>query len=328
VIGRPWKLLVVLALLGVGGGVALGGEMLGPTRLIDLVRDPQAPLSQVVLVWRLPRVLAAFCVGACLAMSGVLFQGAFRNPLAEPYLLGSAGGAAIGAAISLLVPLPLPVLVSLPLLTFTGAWGATWIVIVVARGAGIADGAGLLLAGVAVAAMLAAARGLLLLLLSDETVNLQAVLSWMLGGIQTPFWHELPVLALATLAAFMLCRILTRGLDVLGLGDDMAAALGLGVERFMHRAVLMGALVTAVAVAWGGLIGFVGLIVPHVLRWWLGPLHGRLLPAAAIAGGALLALLDGVARAIMPPAEVPIGLLTALIGGPFFLVILARGRRA
>jgi len=123
------------------------------------------------------------------------------------------------------------------------------------------------------------------------------------------------------------CASLARGLDVLGLGDNVAASMGLNVQKFIHRAVLFAAAVTAVAVVWGGLVGFVGLIVPHVVRWRLGPLHFRLIAASAVVGGCLVMLVDGLARAVAPPSEVPLGLLTALVGGPFFIFLLARESR-
>ncbi len=305
----------------------LGAEILSLPDFARVVAEPERPLARIILEWRLPRVLTAFCVGACLAISGVVFQGVFRNPLAEPYLLGSAAGAAVGATVSLLVPLALPILVSLPALSFVGAWGATMVVVALARLAGVRDTYGLLLAGVAVAAVLSAVRGLLMMYLSDETLDLKVVLSWLLGGIQTPRWHEFAPLALLTLAGVVACLWLARGLDVLGLGDDVAASMGLDVNAFVQRAVLVAAAVTALAVVWGGLVGFVGLIVPHVMRWWLGPTHRRLIVASAVAGGCLVTVVDGLARAVAPPSEVPLGLLTALIGGPFFILVLARESR-
>jgi iron complex transport system permease protein len=325
---RGWLPLLLAVPPCLLAGIWLGAEIPSPADLIAAFGDTSDPFSVLLLHWRLPRVLAAFLVGACLAVSGVIFQGIFRNPLAEPYLLGSAPGAAAGAAIALLVALPVPQAVALPVLAFAGAWGATVLVLMLARLARVMDSAGLLLAGIAVAALLGAVRSFLLLALSDETVNLQVVLSWTLGGIQTPYWRELLLLAGLTLLGLWAALGLARGLDLLGLGDDVATNMGLDVGRFLRRAILVGAAVTAVAVSWGGLVGFVGLVVPHVVRWRCGPLHARLLPRAALAGGCLLMVLDGAARAVLPPAEVPLGLITAAIGAPFFLLLLAiEGRR-
>ena len=278
--------------------------------------------AELVRVWRAPRVAAAFFVGACLALAGLVFQGVFRNPLAEPYLLGSASGAAVGAAIALLLPAVVPTSWSLPLLAFGGAWGASWLVLLIGRMGGEWQTGRLLLAGVALAAILAALRSLLLMVYGDESTNLRAVISWQLGGVQTPTTGELGWLALALGVLVVLVRSLAFGLDALGMGEDTAHSMGVRVPRFSAWAVLVASLATALAVSWGGLIGFVGLIVPHVLRWWLGPLHARLVPACAVAGGILLVLVDAVARSALAPSEIPAGLLTALIGGPFFLALL------
>ncbi|QLF92146.1 iron ABC transporter permease [Pseudomonas sp. ABC1] len=323
-----YRLICLLPLPAVLLGLWLGADLLAPHDLAELfdTRTANSPFGQLLVHWRLPRVLAAFCVGACLGLAGVIFQGVFRNPLAEPYLLGSAPGAAVGAAIALLVPLPLAVALSLPLLAFLGAWGATLLVLAITRLTRITDTSGLLLAGIAVAALLGALRSLLLLALSDESVNLQVVLSWTLGGIHTPDWSSLALLALLTALALWLTLRLAHGLDLLGLGEQVAQSMGLNPRRFSHQALLLAAAITALAVSWGGLVGFVGLVAPHAVRWLLGPSHKRLALASALASGALLAVLDGLARALLPPAEIPLGLLTALIGAPFFLLLLIRAR--
>jgi iron complex transport system permease protein len=319
--GLWWLALPVSAALAVW----LGAELLWPRAWWAAVSDPADPLGRLIVHWRVPRALTAFCVGACLAVAGVVFQGLFRNPLAEPYLLGSASGASVGAAFALLVPLALPAWLGLPVLAFVGAWAATWAVVALSRLAGVRSGSSLILAGVAIAALLAAVRSLLMLVLSDDTVNLQSLIAWTLGGVQTPHWHELLALVLPlTLLGVVACLMLARGLDLLGLGDDQARSMGLAVDAFVRRGVLVAAAVTALAVVWGGLVGFVGLVVPHVLRWWVGPRHAPLLWRSALAGGALVMVFDGLARALLPPSEIPLGLLTALVGVPFFLVLLVR----
>ncbi|MAM75345.1 iron ABC transporter permease [uncultured Tistrella sp.] len=323
---RAFCALIALLLVAILAGLWLGTE---PARIADLaalLRGEDSPFTRLLLAWRLPRVLAAVAVGACLGLAGAIFQGVFRNPLAEPWLLGTAPGAAVGAAIALLVPLPVAPGLALPVLAIAGAWGATWVVIAAARAAGIADVTGVLLAGVAVAAALGAVRGLMLLALSDDTVNLQVVMSWTMGGIHTPDMAGLGLLWLATLAALALALVLAPGLDRLGLGDEAAGAMGLNVRRFTELAVLAGAAITAIAVGWGGLVGFVGLMVPHLARRLVGPAHHLLLPASALAGGALVAIFDGLARSLLPPADLPLGLLTALAGAPVFLLLLGRAR--
>lgn len=315
-------------LLALTFAVCAGHTWASPLDVVHAALGDSSLRGRLLLEWRLPRVLAAGIVGALLGVGGAVFQGVFRNPLAEPYLLGSAGGAAIGATVALLVPLGLPSFVSLAGLSFVGAWLATWGVVGVARLAGTIDAVGLLLAGVAVAATLGAVRSFLMLALSDDTMNLQVVLSWTLGGIQTPSWTGLGVLAALAAAALLLVRRLAHGLDLLGLGEEQARAFGLPVNRFLNRAVLTGSLVVAIAVAWGGLVAFVGLIAPHLARWQVGPRHGALLPVSAVLGAIIVLLCDGLARSALPPAEIPLGLITAMVGGPFFLVLLARRLRA
>ncbi|WP_439496347.1 FecCD family ABC transporter permease [Bosea sp. (in: a-proteobacteria)] len=321
-------ILVGAILLALLFAAMAGHDWASPGQLLQALSGDPSLGSQLLLVWRVPRVLAAALVGALLGLGGAIFQGVFRNPLAEPYLLGSSGGAAIGATVALLVPLGLPGGPLLAVLSFLGAWGATWIVLAVAGFHGRPDAAGLLLAGVAVAAMLGALRSFLMLALSDDAINLQVVLSWTLGGIQTPSWAGLALLLALTLLALAGAARLASGLDLLGLGDEQAHAFGLDPPRFMRRAVLVGAAIVAAAVAWGGLVAFVGLIAPHVARWWAGPRHGALLPLSAGIGAVIVTLCDGIARAALPPAEIPLGLITALAGGPFFLVLLARRLRS
>lgn len=324
-LARAWALLALATLLAVAAALSLGAATVPPWQWWG---DDAA--AELVRVWRAPRVATAFTVGGLLALAGLVFQGVFRNPLAEPYLLGSASGAAVGAAVALLLPAAVSAVVpatwSLPVLAFAGAWGAGWLVLLAARLGGAWQTGRLLLAGVALAAMLSALRSLILMVWGDESTNLRAIVSWQLGGVQNAAWGEVAALLAALAVLVALVRALAPGLDALGLGEDTAHAMGVRVPRFSARAVMVASLATALAVSWGGLIGFVGLIVPHLLRWWLGPLHARLAPACAVAGGALMVLVDAVARAALAPSEIPAGLLTALIGGPFFLYLLLRPR--
>jgi iron complex transport system permease protein len=195
------------------------------------------------------------------------------------------------------------------------------IVLAIARVAGAVDAAGMLLAGVAVAAVLGALRSFLMLALSDETVSLQIVLSWVLGGIQTPTWTTLALMTLISAFCLGLTLWLARGLDLLGLGDAVAFSFGLDVRRFVALAVLAGSVVVAAAVA------FVGLAAPHIGRWLIGPLHRSLLPASALTGACIVTVADAIARSALPPSEIPLGLVTAAAGGPFFILLLARTLR-
>ena len=324
---RTWLLLGAALAVAIVLAASAGHDWASPLDLWRAIEGDRSLSSRLLVDWRMPRVLAAGLVGALLGLGGAIYQGVFRNPLAEPYLLGSAGGAALGATVALLVPLMAPQSLALPLLAFAGAWGATLLVVGISRVAGAVDAAGLLLAGVAVAAILGALRSFMMLALSDETVSLQVVLSWVLGGVQTPSWPALGLLALISAACLGLSLLLATRLDVLGLGETMAIAFGMNVPRFVAIAVLAGSVVVAAAVAFGGLVAFVGLASPHIARWLVGPLHRPLLPAAALVGAIVVIVADAIARAALPPAEIPLGLVTAVAGGPFFILLLARRLR-
>ena len=325
---KVWLGLVLI--LGCAAVVAAcaGHEWATPFDLARALAGDDSLRSRLLVEWRMPRVFAAALVGVLLGLGGAVFQGVFRNPLAEPYLLGSAGGAALGATVALLVPLGLPQSLLLPVLAFAGAWGATVLVIGVSRVAGAVDAAGMLLAGVAVAAVLGALRSFMMLALSDETVSLQVVLSWVLGGVQTPTWPMLGLLCVLSAACLGLTLLFARGLDMIGLGEVMATAFGLDVNRFVALAVLAGSVVVAAAVAFGGLVAFVGLAAPHIARWLVGPMHRPLLPASALVGASIVTIADAIARSALPPSEIPLGLVTAVAGGPFFVLLLAHRLRA
>ena len=325
---KVWLVLVLVLAGALALAACAGHDWASPVDLARALAGDDGLRSRLLFEWRMPRVLAAALVGVLLGLGGAVFQGVFRNPLAEPYLLGSAGGAALGATVALLVPLGIPQSLLLPVLAFAGAWGATVLVLGVSRVAGAVDAAGILLAGVAIAAVLGALRSFFMLALSDETVSLQIVLSWVLGGVQTPTWSVLGLLALLSAACLGLTLLFARGLDVIGLGETMAVAFGLDVRRFVTMAVLAGAVVVAAAVAFGGLVAFVGLAAPHIARWLVGPLHRVLLPASALVGASIVTIADAIARAALPPSEIPLGLVTAVAGGPFFIVLLARRLRA
>lgn len=326
---RRWRTIAVASGLALSLllGLSAGHQWYSLPSIFRALGGSDTLDAALLLEWRAPRVLTAAFVGSLLGACGAVFQGVFRNPLAEPYLLGTAGGGALGAALALLVPLGLPGFLSLLGFSFLGAWGATLIVLLIARTAGRTDPVALLLAGVTVAAMLQALRSGLMLALSDDNISLQTILSWTLGGIQTPSWGGLLMLALLAAGLNFSLHRFSSGLDRLGLGDDYSATLGIDPANFIRRVVLVAAMAVAVAVAWGGLVAFVGLMAPHVARWAVGPLHARVIPASAVVGAMVTVLCDAIARAALPPGEIPLGLITAIVGGPFFLVILMRHYR-
>jgi iron complex transport system permease protein len=278
---------------------------------------------QEAIVWqiRLPRVVAAAIVGAALATAGVLFQGLLRNPMADPYLLGTSSGAALAATIALFMPTAImPFGFALvPIAAFGGALGAVMLVYNLARVGPRAPITTLLLAGFAVSAMMSAMISFLML---TNQNTLHRVVLWMMGGISTNGWDALkivvPLIFLGALAALAL----SSDLNALLLGEDQAASLGVAVERAKIVLIILGALLTGAAVAISGLVGFVGLIVPHVVRLILGPDHRLLLPASFLSGAIFVVLADLLARLVLAPAELPLGVVTAFIGAPFFIYLL------
>ena len=324
---RAYALLWLLLLAALVFGTCAGHTWASPGVVIESLIDPQTLSARLLLEWRVPRVLSAAIVGALLGLSGAIFQGVFRNPLAEPWLLGSSGGAAVGATIALLVPLALPMSISLPLFSFIGAMAAIFLVLGVSRIAGTLDTTTLLLAGVAISAILSAVRSFMMMALSSESISLQAVLSWLLGGVQTPGWSVLAMAFGATIICLAAALSLARGLDLLGLGETMATAFGLSPRRFTVVALTVGSAIVAAAVALGGVVGFVGLAAPHLARWLAGSAHRKLLPTAGLIGAIIVIVADALSRSLLPPGEIPLGLITALAGGPFFIVLLSRRAR-
>jgi iron complex transport system permease protein len=304
------------------------------------------PATQDAIVWqlRLPRVVAGALVGAALATSGALFQGLFRNPMADPYVLGISSGAAFGATVAL----ALPVLVLaptgapggvpgalwagfggpgiVPLCAFAGALGAATLVASLARRGTRLPVADLLLAGFATAAVLGAATTFLLVMNDRLLLRLRSVFAWMAGGIAVGGWGQLALAAPLILLGVVAALALARWLDAFLLGEEGAATVGVPVEGAKTAVVAVGALLTAAAVTLSGLVGFVGLLVPHAVRLVAGPANVRLIPAAALGGATFLVLADLLARTVLAPVEVPVGVLTALTGGPVFLVLLKRSR--
>lgn len=290
-----------------------------------LSRDDQIILMDI----RLPRVLAAAMVGAALSAAGLLFQGLFRNPLADPYVIGSSGGAVLGATIAMVL---LPQLTwlgfsAIALLAFVGSVATIAVVYSLARVGGSTQVVTLLLAGFAVSTMLSYSSYFVEVLDRDYGLGLRVLASWLHGSIEVPRWTQLGLVAVLLAAALASAGMLSHRLNTLALGDEYAQQLGVHVERVRIGIILTGSLLAAVAVSLGGLIGFVGLIIPHLARLVAGPDHVRLLPITVLTGAAFLVLTDTLARTVMAPSELPVGILMAFIGGPFFLYLLRRMKR-
>jgi iron complex transport system permease protein len=333
--GRPLAIAAGLLLAAMVLGVTLGPADLSPGTVADalIARLPWHPAVSVpavsaAIVWqlRLPRVVLGALVGCMLAGGGAAYQGVFRNPLADPYLLGVAAGAGLGATV-VIVTGASPQL--LPPAAFGGAIAAVALTYLLGSGAGGESGraggtASILLAGIAVAALLTAAQTYLQ---QQHTQTLQSVYSWILGGLSLASWQQVTLILPYVAVSAVLLLAHRRLLDVLRVGETEAASLGVNVARLRLTVVIAATLGCAAAVAVSGLIGFVGIIVPHLIRLTAGPSYRIVLPTSMLGGAAFLVLADIAARTVQAPAEVPIGVITAVAGAPFFLFVL-RSRRA
>ena len=324
---RPARGALILLFLLAGAGVAgllLGAARLSPGEVWRALADPAADPSAraIILSLRLPRVVGGALTGVALAISGTLFQALLRNPLAEPYLLGVSSGAALGAVIA---PLALGGVVGVAGtagFALVGALLAIAIVFRVALGAGGLDTHVLILAGVVVAAFFGA--GVMLLLSLAEADAARSAILWTMGSLERVGWESTTILAAATLAGGILAFGMSRHLNALALGEEAAAYLGARVDVVKRTAYLIASLLAAVAVSTAGVIGFVGLVVPHGVRMLWGGDHRVLLPLGALGGALALVLADTVARTALRPLELPTGVVTAFLGVPLFLVLLKR----
>ncbi len=328
-----------LAVLLAGAGllaVAFGAVWIPPTTALRLLAwklglagaPAGVPESTAVILFdlRLPRVALAMLVGASLAVAGTVFQALFRNPMADPAIIGVSSGAALGAIVVLLLGGGAALGgLAVSAAAFGGAVAVTLVVYRLARIGPAVQVATLLLAGIAVAAVISAVISLLMAFSGEE---IRSIYFWLLGGLGARGWRAAAT-ALPLVIVGVGLAVASRGnLNLLALGEERAAQLGLEVERFKRIAVATGALLAAAAVSVAGVIGFVGLMTPHLLRLVLGADHRRLIPAAALAGALFMVLADLTSRTVLAPEEIPVGAVTALLGGPFFLFLLRREKRA
>jgi iron complex transport system permease protein len=327
--GHPVLVGLVLTVatgLAVAASLTWGSADLDPGRVWASLVGTGTEVDRLI-VWqlRVPRVALALAVGGGLAVLGVAMQALVRNPLAEPYILGASSGASAGAALFYLgfVPAVVSRTVSMPVAATAGAWLAVAAVFAAARRGPTLSTTRLLLAGVAMSALLGSVTAFVTYA-SPEPDKLRAVLFWLLGSLSRARWETVAgplVVSLSSLAALW---ALARPLDLLTTGEEPAAALGVSVEALKRVLIAIAAVATGVLVASAGVIGFVGLIVPHAVRLVAGATHGRLVPLAFVGGALFLLLADLAARTVLPGQEVPVGVLTAICGVPFFLVLLRR----
>jgi iron complex transport system permease protein len=291
------------------------------------LRSPLSGSDDAIL-WqlRLPRVILGAIVGGTLAAAGAAYQGVFRNPLADPYLLGAAAGAGLGATLTVAYA-PASALTGdvLPVAAFGGAAIAVFAAYALGRSAGVAAGpAALVLAGVTITSFFTAMQTFVQ---QQHVQTVQEIYSWLLGRLATAGWREVGIVLPYAFAAWLVILAHRRLLDVLAVGDEEAAALGVNVARVRLLVVFAATIGTAAAVAVSGLIGFVGIIVPHTIRLLVGGSYRLLLPLSVLVGAGFLVLADVAARTVMSPAELPIGVVTAFFGAPFFAVVLRTSRR-
>lgn len=319
--------LVVAALTA----LAVGPVSIAPSKLLAIFGVPTGAEPDdferiAVLQIRLPRVLLALLVGGALAVAGAAMQGLLRNPLADPGLIGVSAGAALSAAVLMVlgVGAVLPAPLALPLASFAGSAAAAWAVLRLSLVDGRTRVATMLLAGLALNTIAGAGIGLLAYVADDFA--LRSVTLWMFGSLGRSGVPELAVAAPLLLLPLALIPRQAQRLNALLLGEAEAQHLGVDVEALKRRVNVLIVLAVGVSVALAGIIGFVGLIVPHLVRLWAGPDHRRVLPASALLGALLLLIADTLSRTLFVPAELPIGILTALIGGPFFLALLLHYR--
>jgi len=339
--------LAALAILAMAVSVGVGqSEGLGPTKALRIMlgalagREAPEPGSaevnalgysgideQILMQIRLPRVCMGALVGALLSVAGATFQGLLRNPLASPFTLGVSSGGALGASVCLVTGVAVFGIWTLPLGAFAGGGLAVALVYTLARVDGEITIAGLVLAGIVVSSFFSALIGLIKAL-SDETLT--TIVFWILGSLNDPSLgkeHLLLLLAALIIGGVPLA-IYARAMDILALGEEVAQQSGVHVARLKLVSLTGATLLAASAVAFSGIIGFVGLVVPHLCRLLVGPGHACLYPACALLGAALMVVADALARTILGSGELPVGVLTALVGGPFFLVIFRIRRRS
>ncbi len=339
-IGLGMVVLVVVIVVATAAGttnIPLGDSvriLIDALPLVSLDQTWTEAQETIMREIRLPRVVAAALVGAALSASGVVFQGVFRNPLVDPFIIGASSGAAFAAVLGFLV-LPQAGFIFfgfswVPALAFAGSLITVGLVYTIARTGGRVAVTTLLLAGVAVGAFLTAVMSFIMLTQSDSQFRLGAIFSWLLGGVGTVGWDQFLLLVPFIAVGLLVVRAFAYPLNAFALGEEQAGALGVPVEWTKVALIAAGSLLTAAAVAAAGLVGFVGLVVPHVMRLIIGPDHRGLLWASVLWGAVFVVLADLAARTLLSPQEIPLGVITGIVGAPFFLVLLrqAKGRYA
>lgn len=327
---KSWGLAVFLILALLFGGIlslGIGTAPIPPNEVIHALLGKETPgaTDAIVRHIRLPRLTLAILVGAALAVAGVAMQGFFQNPMADPYIVGVSSGAALGATIGMVFRIDFwfAGLSAIPILAFAGALGTTFLVYALSLRGGRVPVVLLLLIGVSVGALAAAVTSFLMIVGDEDT---RLILFWILGSLSSRRWDHVIMVLPYVVFGILAIRLYARDLNVLLLGEESARHTGVDVEQVKRVVLTAAALLAAAAVSACGIVGFVGLIVPHLIRLLTGPDHRRLIPLSALAGSLLMVLADLLARLLIAPSEMPIGIVTAVLGCPFFLFLIARRR--
>jgi len=332
---RPYLSSILLLILFLFLSVGVGSVFIPPQTLIQLialqisnqpVQSDLLPFSTILFELRIPRTILIVLTGAALAGSGASYQGLFRNPLADPYLIGVASGAGLGAILAMSIRWPYTMLglLAVPLAAFISALLTVFLVYQIARVGKTVPTTNLILAGVAVSALTSAVTSFLMITSTNE---LHRAVAWLLGGSTTTGWRAIWVVLPYITLGLAIQIAMGHAMNVLQFGDEQAEQLGLSVSKARWMIILSASLTTASAVSFSGIIGFVGLIVPHVVRLIWGGDYRRLIPLSILNGASLLLIADVLARVILSPQELPVGIITAIGGAPFFLWLLRRAKQ-
>jgi iron complex transport system permease protein len=317
--------------------IAIGSTAVAPGTVVRVLAARLLPFgfvggvdeTETVVIWivRTPRVIVAALVGAALAIAGAQMQGLFQNPMASPDVIATSSGAALGAVLAIALGFAQISLFWLPLWAFIGALISLTIIYMLTTRGGHTPIAMLLLAGVALNALIGAMMSFMITLRAGRFEVAQEILFWVMGGLDSRLWEHVWICAPCIIIGIIVSVLYARELDLFLAGEETAASLGVDVQRVKRVVLVTSALLTGAAVAVSGVIGFVGLIVPHVVRLLVGPAHRRVIPASGLIGATFLVLTDLLSRTVRPPQEIALGIITASLGAPFFLYLLVKQRR-
>jgi len=338
--GFTMLILFILLILMIGTTSTIGSASISPIDVYRVVAS-KIPVvgglididsitsSQHSIIWsvRLPRVLLGVIVGAGLSISGASFQGLLKNPMADPYILGISSGAALGAAIAIIMKLEAAFMgfSGISIMAFIGALIAVTLVYKIGRIRSHVPVTTLLLAGVAVGQFLTAITSLLMVIYNRDMTK---IIYWTLGSLAGKGWNPITTMSIPLIAAMGILLFFSRDINIMLTGEESAKSLGVNVERIKVYVLLLGTFITSMAVSVSGIIGFIGLIIPHIVRLIVGPDHRILLPASAIVGSIFMVFTDTIARTVISPMEIPVGIITAIFGGPFFIYLLRSKKKA